>query len=386
MKIAIVRGPSLNKFEMQYYEPLVSRHKLVCFGSKKPVYDTTTIKLPIIQLSCLGQTIGAFPGGVGILNRLFGDPQGLIGLENEINGFDIVHTAELFSAYTHQALVAKKKGRIRKVVATVSENIPFNHEWFPKQKSLKQFALANLDYILAISPLSKKAMETEGFPKDKIEVVPHGLDLELFKKRRKDQQLVKKYKIKKQDMVILSVGRLVWEKGFGDLLLAAENLLKDKDLKDKSLKFLIIGGGPGRGSLVELRDRLGLKKTVYFVEGMPYDQMAKIYSLADIFVLASLLTPTWQEQFGMVLIEAMACGLPVVSTKSGGIPETVGTAGILTSPNLWPELAEAIKKLVLDRNLRMGLSQKGRERVEKKFDRFLVAKNIEKIYQKVLGM
>lgn len=384
MKIAVVRGPSLNPFEMQYYEPLTRKHEVVCFGSTKPVYDIAGIKLPIIKLSCWGQVLGNLPGSIKALYWLFGDPQGLIGLEKNLAGFDIAHTAELFSYYTHQALMAKKRGKVKKVVATVSENIPFNQEWYPRQKFLKKYALANLDYILAISGLSKKAMIAEGFPEEKISVASHGLDLEKFKPGRRDGSLVRRLRLKKDDLVILSVGRLIWEKGFYDFLLAASQLVKDRKLAEKNLKFLIVGTGPEKGNLVKLRDGLGLKKRVVFGPSLTYDEMVKVYNLADIFFLGSIPTPTWQEQFGMVLIEAMACGLPVVSTESGGIPETVGKTGILIAPNRWLELAEALKKLVLDPKLRQNLSEKGRERVKQHFNRMIISQKIEKVYQKVL--
>lgn len=385
MRIAIVRGASLNKFEMQYYEPLAARHEITCFGSTKPVYDITEIYLPIVKLPCLGQVLGFVPGAIKALSYLFGDPQGLIGLESKLAGFDIAHTAELFSFYTHQALLAKKRGKVMKVVATISENIPFNQEWYPKQKALKEFALTNLDHILAIGGLSKEAVVVEGYPKEKVTVVPHGLDLKRFRPKKKDEKLAKRLGLKIDDFVILSVGRLVWEKGFYGLLLAAYELTKDQDLLNKNLKFLFVGAGPEKEDLIKLRDRLGLKKKVIFSQNLPYDSMAKVYNLANIFVLASIPTATWQEQFGMVLIEAMACGLPVVSTRSGGIPETVGGEGILVTPNNWSELAEALRKLILDQKLRQGLSKKGREWVKKRFDRMIIAQRIEKIYQKVLA-
>lgn len=384
MKIAVVRGPSLNQFEMQYYQPLAEKHEVVCFGSTQPVYDITSINLPVVKLPCWGQVIGGLPGATRALYWLFGDPQGLIGLENKLDGFEIAHTAELFSYYTHLALMARGKGKVKKVVATVSENIPFNQEQYPKQKALKKFALKNLDHILAISSLSKKAMVTEGYPKQKITVVPHGLNLEKFKPQKRDEKYAKKLGVKKDDLVILSVGRLVSEKGFADLLKAANELMKDKNSTGKNLRFLIVGGGPEKGKLVELRDSLGLSKQVVFGQSLLYDEMVRIYSLADIFVLASKPTPVWEEQFGMVLIEAMACGVPVIATKTGGIPETVGKAGILVSANDWLELREEVKKLILDTKLREGLSREGRERVKKQFDRMIIAKKIEKIYQKVL--
>lgn len=385
MKIAIVRGPSLNKFEMQYYEPLVKKFEIVCFTSQKPIHETKTINLPVVKLPCWGQIMEGIPGGIKTIFRLFGDPQVLVGLEDKLSGFDIVHTAELFSYYTHQALMAKEKGKVKKVVATVSENIPFNQEWYPKQKDLKKFALKNLDYILAISQLAKDAMIKEGFPEEKIEVVSHGLDCDKFKQGEKDEILLEKLGIKETDFVILSVGRLVREKGFYDLFYAVKKLKLDRRVKEKeNIKCLIVGKGPEKEELKIIQDRLGLKNEVTFAGDFPYEDMPKVYNLADIFVLASIPTPTWQEQFGMVLIEAMACGIPVVATKTGAIPEVVGKEGLLAPPNNWRELTNVIRTLILDKRHRQILAERERERVLKEFERKIVAKKIERVYQEVL--
>lgn len=384
MRIAIVRGPSLNPWEMQNYLPLAKKHQLLLIGSKKPVYEISDIDLPIVKLSCWGQVLGFVPSGIKALYHLFGDPQGLVGLEEKITGFEIAHTAELFSYYTHQAIVAKKKGKVKKVVATVSENIPFNQEWYPRQRALKEFALANLDHILAISPLSKKAVVIEGYPEERTSVVPHGLDLSKFKKRRRDQKLAKSFGIEEKDFVILSVGRLVWEKGFEDFLLAAGSLVKDKDLKDRELKFLIVGSGPEKKHFIKLTERLGLKRKVVFKDYLPYEKMAQVYRLAEIFILASKPTPTWQEQFGMVLVEAMASGLPIVATRSGAIPEVVGKAGILVNPGNSQELADAIDRLLKDEKLRRDLAVRGLKRARERYDCRKITLKIEKLYQKVL--
>lgn len=383
IKVAVVRGPSLNKFEMQYYEPLAKRHELVCFASTKPIHDIENINLPIVKLPCWGQIL-SFPGATKALFWFFGDPQGLIGLGNKLSGFDIAHTAELFSYYTHQALLAKKKGKVKKVVATVSENIPFNQEWYPRQKALKEFARKNLDNILAISSSSKQAMIKEGYPRKKIAVVPHGLNLDKFKPQKKDEKLAKKLEISRDDLVVLSAGRLVPEKGFADLLQAANELTKDNNLRDENLKFLIIGVGPEKKNLVQLRDRLRLKKKVVFSRGLPYDEMVKVYNLADIFVLASKPAPGVAEQFGMVLAEAMACGVPVISTRCGATPETVGEAGILVKPGEVGSLTQSLKDLILNQEKRKRLSKKGRKRVIENFSLEIVSRKIERVYKKAL--
>lgn len=380
MKIAVVRGPSLNKFEMQYYEPLARKYDIVCFSSTKPVYDIAGVDLPIVRLPCLGQVFGFIPGAIKLLNNLFGDPQGLIGLEGKLSGFDVVHTAETYSYYTHQALLAKSKGRVKRVVATISENIPFLQEEQDKVRRLKSYARRNLDHFLAISNYSKRSLMIEGLPEEKISVVPHGLDCQIFSPGEKDRKLAESLGIDLSLPVILSVGRLVWEKGMECLFLAGAKLLQER----VDFQILIVGQGPQKEYLKFLVKRIGVpEKQVIFTPSFPYEEMPKIYRLADIFVLASIPTPEWQEQFGMVLIEAMACGIPVVSTSSGAIKETIGNAGVLVLPSDYLALAMTIQDLLKSSDLCKGLLQKGRKRAIKLFSAEKIAEKIDKVYQTV---
>lgn len=382
MKIAVVRGPSLNKFEMQSFEPLAQKHEIVCFGSRKPLYEISNIKLEKILLPCLGQLLENIPGGIKILYGLLGDPQKLIGLEDKIKGFDIVHTAELSSYYTHQALIAKKKGRVKKVMATVWENIPFNQENFFRQKLLKKFALDNLDHVLAVSNLTKGILIEEGYPPEKITVIYPGVDLGVFKKQMRDNRLRQRLGFKKDDLVILSVSRLVWEKGLYDLIWAAWEL--KKTLPESKLKFLVVGEGPEKHKLKKMTAALDLENIFVFAGSFPYDKMVAVYNLADVFVLGSIPTKTWQEQFGMVLIEAMACGLPVIATKTGTIPEVVGDSGMLIAANDWVGMARALEKMAADPQKAKELGKKSEQRVRKYFSQTISAKKIEELYEKVM--
>jgi len=99
-----------------------------------------------------------------------------------------------------------------------------------------------------------------------------------------------------------------------------------------------------------------------------YDEMPQVYRMADIFVLPSYPTMTWQEQFGMVLIEALASGKPVISTMSGGIPEVLGDAGILIPSGDYFQLAENILRLMKDDNLRDALGKKALKIAEELYD------------------
>lgn len=383
MKVAIVRGSSLNPFEMQYYEILQNKHQLTCFGSDKPLYELQLIKLPIIKLPCLGQKLN-FPGAITLLNLFFGDPQLLLGLEKKITGFDLVHTAELYTFYTHQVLMAKEKGLVKKVMATVSENIVGNNEDNCRQKALKHFAISHLDHILAISHKSKQMLIKEGYPEKKIIVVPHGIDLQQFRIKNSTPaggQAELRMRIKNSELKILFVGRLVKEKGIWELL----NAVKELSITYPNIKLIMVGRGPEEREIRRWIKENGLDQAIELKGIISYGEMPSVYQQADIFVLPSKQTKNWQEQFGMVLLEAMACGLAIVTTKSGAIEETVGQSALLVPPGDDQELKQAIEQLIKNRQLAERLGRQGRQRAKNLFDRKKVAALIDRIYQKVIG-
>ena len=112
--------------------------------------------------------------------------------------------------------------------------------------------------------------------------------------------------------------------------------------------------------------------------------MPQVYSLADVCVLASIPTPTWQEQFGMVLIEAMACGVLVIGTDSGGIPWVIGDAGIISTGG-YKKFTEGIQDLWEHPEKRAEFEEKGKQRVRSFFDRTVVSKQIAHIYAKLFS-
>jgi hypothetical protein len=124
-RIAIVRGKFLNAYEMQFYNPLAKTYELTGFGSLTSYHDS--FSFPVKKLMS-PMDIPDFPYRLPILNRLFSDAHYLYGLEHDLRGFDLVHTAETYFHYTQQCLNAKKMGYVKKVIATVLENIPFNND------------------------------------------------------------------------------------------------------------------------------------------------------------------------------------------------------------------------------------------------------------------
>lgn len=374
MKIALVRGAFLNQYEGQLYYPLMKRHEITAFSSRKPIHDKfpfETVKLP----SPMDIDLGPFGRlKMPILNRLFVDAHWLIGLENRLSGFDIAHCADTFYHFTHQCVMAKKQGGVKKVVATVFENIPFNNEGIWGRKRFKKDAIDNIDHFIAITERTKSALMLEGADERKITVIGQRIDTDQFKP-------VKRSFINKE-ITVLFTGRLEFYKGVYDVIYSAKRLLSDPELSGYKLKFLLVGDGNERKKLENMVYRLGIKNKVKIVSS-GYNKMPSFYNKADIFVAPSRATPTYQEQFSTVLVEAQASGLPIVTTYSGGIPENVKGAALMANPGDFYSISNAIKKLILSGKLRESLGKRARAH-SLKMDVKIGSREVERVYKKVL--
>lgn len=383
MKIAVVRGKHLNKYEMQFYEPLAKKHQLVGFGSLKPFQDK--FNFPVVKLPS-PMDLPGFPYKMPILNRLFVDAQYLFGLEEKLKGFDIAHTAETYLHFTQQCLNAKRRGFVKKVVATVFENIPFANEGIRGRKAFKRRAIREIDHIIAISARSKEALILEGAYPKKITVINQYINTSAFRPgARGDTHHFggqAEETIRKQ-INILFVGRLEVYKGVYEVIFAAKKILEDTELKNYDLKFALIGEGSEKKRLLELERRMGIEDNIVH-KAVPYDKMPEEYQKADIFVAPSRPTRHWQEQFSTVLLEAQSSGLPIVTTNSGAIPENVGEAALIVPPADYLSLYQAIKKLFQNITLRNELASRARERAVKLFDISIGARMLNEVYEKII--
>ena len=131
---------------------------------------------------------------------------------------------------------------------------------------------------------------------------------------------------------------------------------------------------------------LKIADKVKLLGSIEYSNMPQIHNLADVFCLPSVPTKTWAEQFGYSMVEAMACGKPVVSTSTGSIPEIVKdrTTGILVKPNDPRELESALEELIINKQERDAFGRNGREWVLQKFEANKIAAQLANIYCKFI--
>jgi glycosyltransferase involved in cell wall biosynthesis len=181
-----------------------------------------------------------------------------------------------------------------------------------------------------------------------------------------------------QPFVIGCVGRLVEEKGVHVLLRAVAGLRGAWWLR-------ILGSGPQRSHLERLAEELGIAEQVRFEDPIPSTQMPDYYNQLDALALPSLTRPNWKEQFGRVLVEAMSCGVPVVGSDSGEIPNVIGDTGLVFAEGDERALRDKLSQLMADPALRDELARRGRERVLAHYTQAQVAAKTYQVYCELLG-
>jgi glycosyltransferase involved in cell wall biosynthesis len=174
------------------------------------------------------------------------------------------------------------------------------------------------------------------------------------------------------------VGRMLPGKGLGIL---AEALTR---IANEDWKLLVVGDGPERKRFEQTLVERQLINRAEFAGAVPYDQVPDFYRRMDMFVMPTRTTKWIREQFGRVLVEAMASGVPVVGTTCGAIPEVIENAGLIVPESDPAALAEALLRLLRNETLRARLARAGRERVEQHYSWEQVARKTYTLFRQVL--
>ena len=174
------------------------------------------------------------------------------------------------------------------------------------------------------------------------------------------------------------VGRLDEKKGVFNLIRAL------KDFSDSSINCTIIGDGPARQRLEKEIADAGMPERVRVVGAVPHRRIAAHIRGLDALVLPSRTTPGWKEQFGHVLALGMACGVPVIGSNSGAIPEVIGNAGIIVAEGDARGLADAIASLANSKKKRIALIKAGRKRAADNFTDEAIAGKMLGVWEKLL--
>ena len=178
------------------------------------------------------------------------------------------------------------------------------------------------------------------------------------------------------DFVIGYVGRLVPEKGVLLLLEAAAPV--------REARLMVVGDGPLGAEMTRRATDMGLQARLTVYHGVRHQDVPDYLRRMSVLVLPSFTTPAWKEQFGHVLIEAMACGVPVIGSDSGAIPEVVGDAGIIVPERDAKALTAAIRRLMDDATLRRDMEARGRRRVLTEFTDHEIAARTTRFWRSVV--
>ena len=255
------------------------------------------------------------------------------------------------------------------IVLGVCQNIfhryppPFN--WF-ERRALNQAAAA-----YGCSETVREVLIAKGFSKT-ARVIPFGVNVDEYRPGAP-------HLMDGGSLTIGFVGRMLPAKGLSVL---AEALAK---VRSDNWKLVVVGDGEERKPFAQRLTELNLIDRAQFMGAIKYDQMPPVFQQMDLLVLPTQTTRRVREQFGRVIIEAMASGVPVIGSTCGAIPEVIGDAGLVVPEGDAEALAMAIERLLAGENLRRELARAGRERVERHYSWEEVASQMYELFRDVLG-
>ena len=283
---------------------------------------------------------------------------------------DLLHfDEEAYNLSTWLALRAARKRAIPMVFFTW-QNIPRRYP--PPFGSMERAVLRGAAMCLAGSADAAEIVRNKGF-RGPIEVIPQfGADPHLF------QPVADTIARPDRPFTVGFVGRLIPAKGLLLLIDALAGLQGDWRLH-------VVGSGPEREPAATRARELGVQDRVTFLGQAPSTSMPEVLRGFDVLAGPSLTTPRWKEQFGRMLVEAMACEVPVLGSDSGEIPRVIGDSGLIVPEGDVTALRDGLERLRIDPALRVRLGRAGRRRVLELFTQEAIAARTADAYRRVLS-
>lgn len=251
---------------------------------------------------------------------------------------------------------------------------------------LEAYNLRHTDGIVAGNQDGADILRDRGY-RGPITVMPQlGVEETLFKPAPVID-LRREFSLLAQDFVVGFVGRFVEEKGLLTLSKALEKL------SDRPWKWLLLGRGELRSQLEHWADATGFQDRMIFIESVPHDRVQDYINLLDVLVLPSetttqfrtLTSVGWKEQFGHVLIEAMACRVPVIGSDSGEIPHVIADAGLVFPEGNVEALKNCLVQLIDNRQRAEELGQRGLDRAVSEYTNTALATKLLDFYKTLLA-
>ncbi len=293
-----------------------------------------------------------------------------VGLElKKTSGIQLIHTYHSLGVVKYQALTEVTD--LPKIANT--------------RMKIERDILEKANCVVATSPQEQETLRSLVSNRGQIEVIPCGTDTDNFRLTSKADARAK-LKLRSNEKVILYVGRFDPRKGI-ETLVRAFALLKNQDLKN--LKLVIVGGssahmpdGEERRRIEQLVDELGIKDSTLFAGRIGHDVLPLYYAAADVCVI-----PSHYEPFGLVAIEAMACGVPVVASNVGGLKFTIipEETGLLVEPKDVKAFADGIDRILFDELWARKMRKQAFANVNQRFSWGGVAIQLSELYRHVLA-
>ena len=289
-------------------------------------------------------------------------------------GLELQKTSAIQLVHTYHSLGAVKYQSLVEIPQVANTRLRIERE-----------ILERANCVVATSPQEQETLRSLVSTRGQVEVIPCGTDTNNFRLTSKTHARTK-LKLGSHEKVILYVGRFDERKGI-ETLVKACSLLKEKGVQN--LKLLIIGGssedmpdGDERKRIENLVDQLGLKESTVFAGRIWHDVLPLYYTAADVCVI-----PSHYEPFGLVAIEAMACGVPVVASNVGGLKFTIipEETGLLVEPKNIEAFANGIHRILCDELWVRKMRKQASANVNQRFSWAGVTIQLSELYRHVLA-
>lgn len=277
--------------------------------------------------------------------------------------FDQIHLGQTVETAPFGTWLANRL-RVPSVVHTFAEDVTtyLRHSVYGR---MMRFGLANAGMVTSISQFTVGHLQQLGVPGERIRLLYPGVTPAQWRPTGREKAIRERFGLE-GSRVILTVSRLIPRKGQDVVLQALPRILA----QEPRALYLIVGGGPEEARLRALADQLGVADRVRWAGSIPNSETVDYYHAADVFVMPNRQMPNGDiEGFGLVFLEANACGKPVVGGRSGGTVDAIedGISGYLVDPTNPEEVAERTLRLLKQPEHAVRLGEQGRQRVLSQF-------------------
>lgn len=299
---------------------------------------------------------------------------------NKNGKFDVIHAHDWLVSYSAKSIKESYNiPLISTIHATESGRNSGIHDETQRYINDSEWMLTyeSSEVIVNSNYMKNEVQRLFGLPYDKINVIPNGVNLQLFSNVNIDYDFRRQYAMD-NEKIILYVGRLVYEKGIQNLIAAMPKILD----RYHDSKLIICGRG---GMIDELREQvkyLGIDNKVYFAGYCDSKKMQKMYKCADVAVF-----PSTYEPFGIVAIESMLSGTPTIVSDVGGLNEIVehGVTGMKSYAGNANSIADSVLALLFDPKLCANISQNAIKKVKENYNWAKITDNTYYVYQLAIG-